>query len=268
MTTVYEDLDLPDGGAPWPASVTVRLAGAQGRPVLGRAITTQRAILGETILRTGAGINNAGVWELDLWPNSDIVPAGTTWYVERRVGCQVFSSYLTVPVTGGPFEATTLEDDPLGTITPSALGHHAGDPTLHGGGIQLDVAYIAAGVTVTGTGGGLTATAIPGLIVTVPDLARPVHLLAHVPVLQTSGGPADASWGLFRSGSMGAFAGLDAVAPAGLNTTNARPAELFAELPAHSPGDYVVGATGIGGNLTTRSGASAIGKGSLRAMAA
>lgn len=270
MTVIYEDLDLPDTGTPWPAEVRIRLAGAQGRPVLGKTVSTNKTIVGETLLRTGAGggISNAGLWQADLVPNADILPAGTTYHVARKVGCQVYESYVSVPVTGGPYEAFTLEDDPLGTITPSALSAHASDLALHGGGIEVDYAEFNTAVTVTGTGGGFTVAAVPGLTVTVPDLARPVYLFAHVPVIQPSGGPAEASWGLFVSGSLGAFAALDVVAPPDIDTTTPRHVELFARLDPLSGGDYVVGATGVGGNLTTRAGTSAIAYASLRAVAA
>lgn len=268
MTTIYEDLDLPSTDTPVPAEVRIRLAGAQGRPVLGKTVSTNKTIIGESVLRTGQGINSAGLWEMDLWPNADILPAGTTWQISRKVGCQVAVSYITVPVTGGPYEAFTREDDPLGTITPTALAAHASDPSLHGGGIEVGFDWITAAVTVTGTGGGLTAAAVPGIVVPVPDLARPVYLLGHVPATQPTGGPAEASWGIWKSTNLGAFAALDVAAPAGLNTATARTVELFARLPPFSAGDYVIGASGVGGNLTARAAASALAWASLRAVAA
>lgn len=260
MTAVYEDLDLPSGDTPVPAEVRIRLAGAQGRPVLGKTISTNKAIIGESVLRIGAGINSAGLWTLDLWPNDDIAPAGTTWQITRKVGCDKFTSYISVPVTGGPYEAFTREDDPLGTITPSALAAHGSDFTLHGGGIEVDSAVITSPVTITGTGGGLTAAAVPGLLVTAPSVPRILHIWAIVPVLQTSGGPAEATYGIFPSGSLGAFAALDVANPPGLNTTLARRAILFAELPALTPGDYVVAGTGTSSNFTTRVNPSALAK--------
>lgn len=265
MTTVYEDLDLPNGGTPQPAEVRIRLAGAQGRPVAGRVISTGKTIVGTLQLRTGAGITESGIWEADLPGNSDITPDGTTWLVERKVGCDRFEMYIDVPVTGGPYEASTLEADPLGTITPSALSGHASDVALHGGGIEVDFKAVTTSVTVTGTGGGLFATTVAGTMVTIPDLARPVYLFAHGPVIQPSGGPAEQSWGIYPASTTGVFFALDSTLPPDIDTTNTRTFDLMARLPPHSAGNYVIAATGTSGNLTARSPASTLQKLTLRA---
>jgi len=268
MTVIFEDLDLPGlpGGPPWPAEVRIRLAGAQGRPILGKTISTNKAIVGELLLSTdNGGISASGYWSVDLHPNSDILPSGTTYLVTRKVGCNEFSSYLSVPITGGPYEAFTQEDDPVGEITPSALSAHASDLLLHGGGIQYDYKYIDTATVVTGSGGGLTLAPLTGTMVTVPDVGRGVWLQAHIPVKQQPGGPTDQSWGLFKTTSgYGAFSALDAVTPASLGTVSSRHADLWAFLPAHSQGNYVVAATGQSGNLTAKADASAIQKGWLR----
>lgn len=269
MTTIYEDLDLPDTSTPWPAEVRVRLAGAQGRPVLGRQISTGVSIVGEKILTTGNGINNAGYWELDLIPTNDIQPEGTRWRVERRVpACETFVSFCNVPVTGGPYQATTIEDDLLNEITPSQLAMHAGDLALHGGGIEVDFKYIDTAVVVTGTGGGLTLAPVAGTTITVPDLARPVMLHGHGPIKQQPGGPTEQSWGIFDTASgYGAFSSLDSVTPASLGTTNSRSIDLWVRLPSHSgPKNYVIAASGQGGNLTAKADANALQRLFLRAV--
>lgn len=269
MTVIYEDLDLPDTSTPWPAEVRVRLAGAQGRPVLGKTVSTGKAIVGEKLLSTGNGITNAGIWTLDLVPNSDILPENTTYRIERSVpGCGTFLSFITVPVTGGPFEAFTVEDDPLGTITPSALAAHASRLDLHGGGIEVAFASISSTVTVTGTGGGLFSAAVAGLTVTVPDLARPVYLIGHIPAIQPPGGPAEGSFGIYPQNSLGIFAQLDGENIPDMDTTTARTVDPFVRLPAHTPGDFVIAGQGAGGNLTARVAATVLTLASLRAVAA
>lgn len=271
MTVIFEDLDLPGipGGTPWPAEVRIRLAGAQGRPVLGRTVSTNKAIVGELLLSTAnGGITDAGYWEADLHPNSDIQPEGTTYLVTRKIGCVEFSSYLTVPITGGPYEAFTREDDPLGEITPSALSAHASDSQLHGGGIEYDFKYINAATVITGSAGGLTLAPLTGTMITVPDVARAVMLHGHLPALQQTGGPTDQSWGLFNVAlGYGAFAALDAVTPASLGTVASRHVDLWARVPAHSPGNYVIAGTGQSGNLTAKANASDIQKAFLQALA-
>lgn len=271
MTVVVEDLDLPAGSAPYPAEVRIRLAGPQGRPMVGKAISTGHTFVGELVLTRDAGINSAGVWSADLWPNSDITPPGSMWRVERRVpGCaQVPVSFLTVPVTGGPYDPFTLEDDLLGTITPTALAAHAGDVDLHGGGREIAIAVTSTAVTITGTGGGLFNAVVPGLSVSVPDLARPVYLIAHVPGLRpASDAPTAASFGIYPASNVGLFAALDGVPIPDYNLTAVRTVDPFARLAPHSAGDYVVAGMGSGGNLTVRMGASVLNLASLRAVAA
>lgn len=270
MTIIYEDLDKPDDTGPWPAEVRIRLAGAQGRPVLGRKISTGGTIVGETLLSTAnGGIDASGVWALDLWPTSDISPGGTTWRIERRIpDCQEFVTYVTAPITGGPYEASTREDDPLGEITPSALASHAADLALHGGGIEIAFQKISTSVIVTGSSGGLVATAVPGLVITVPDLARPIYLHGHIPAIQPVGGPAEANAGIYIQGSTGVFASLDSVPIPDMDTATARTVDLWARLPAHSPNNFVVAGTGASGNLTMKINASLVTLAFLRAIAA
>lgn len=269
MTVVFEQLQLPAGGAPNPVSVLVRLAGAQGRPVRGETVSTNTAIVGSKFLTIGNGIDSSGYWELDLQPSSDILPPGTTWYCRRQVGCDLYESYLSVPITGGPYEAFTLEDDPLGTITPSALSAHASDLALHGGGVELDFKFVNTAIVVTGSSGGLIMAPVTGTRVTVPDLARPVYLHGHIQAEQQSGGPTEQSWAVMKDdGIYGVFASLDSINPAGLNTTVPRPGNLWARLPAHSQGNYLICGTGSGGNLTAKLFGSAINLVFLRAFTA
>lgn len=270
MTVIYEDLDLPDSSTPWPAEVRIRLAGAQGRPVLGKKISTGGTIVGELLLSTAnGGIDGSGVWSADLWPSSDISPEGTTWRIERNVpACQSFVTFITSPITGAPVEASTVEDDPLGEIAASALSAHAGRLDLHGGGIEVAFASISTTVVVTGTSGGLVTAAVPGLLISVPDLARPIYVIGHVPGLQQSGGPAEGTFGIYPQGSLGIFAGLDSVPVPDMDTTTVRSVEPFGRLPSHSPGNYVIAGTGTGGNLTLKCAASVLNLASIRAVAA
>jgi len=127
MTVLRGNLDLPDGTAPNPASVRVRLSGAQGRPVLGYRISNGHEVGGEVVLTyANGGIAADGTWQVDLAPTSDISPEGSLFRVHRVLpdGAQ-YVTFHTVPATGGPYEAYTQEDDPLGTVAPSALSAHA-----------------------------------------------------------------------------------------------------------------------------------------------
>lgn len=270
MTVITEDLDLPDTTTPYPAAVRIFLAGAQGRPIVGHRVSTDTTIVGEIRLtRENGGINAAGVWMADLAPNADILPSGTTWYVQRLVpGCvDPEPLYLTVPVTGGPYSPFEVEDDPLGTIPPSALFGHAADIDLHGGGIELDYKELTTAITVTGTGGGLTTAPVTALTVTVPDVPRPVYLYAWLPAIQTSGGPAEQSWGIFPNGAYGAFSALAAAQPPDIDTTNPRGQPIVARLDPLSGGLYTIAGSGVGGNLTARLSGTTIGPALFYAVA-
>jgi hypothetical protein len=210
MTTMTGNLDLPGGDAPVPVEVRIRLAGAQGRPVLGTQISTGVEIAGELVLTVGDGIDVDGVWTATgLVGNADISPGGTTYRVERRVaGVVTHVTFHTVPTTGGPYAAYTLEDDPLGEITPSALSAHAATRGIGGhipeGGVDgyvltrdtdpgnaFGVLWTAGG---GGGGGGVTSVngdAGPDVDLSPGDLNPPAPLAsdytAHV-ALQGSAG--------------------------------------------------------------------------------
>jgi hypothetical protein len=71
-------------------------------------------------------------------------------------------------------------DDPEWTGQGSeAPNPHVGDNTLHGGGIEGQYAEIT-----TNTGNlavtAFTMTAVPGLVITVPELLRPIYLVGQI----------------------------------------------------------------------------------------
>lgn len=175
---VYETGLLPCGGASR-STVKITLWGA-GVAVAGHDNTSSSLIHGECVVQP----DSSGFWSVDLVPNSDISPENTTYKIERTTGCGKIVSYINVPAEGGPYEAFTIEGDPMNSITPSALSGHAGDLDLHGGGIEIAYAEITASVRVTGTGAGFGGEMreIPGLQVVIPDLDRPIYLESKIQV--------------------------------------------------------------------------------------
>lgn len=250
MPIVYEDLDLPAGGSP-NAEVRITLAGAGGRPIAGRVQSTGKTVVGTTVLTyDNGGINSAGIWSADLVSNTDILPENTTYLIEREIGCDVPQFFVSVPASGGPFEASTIEDDPLNSIEPSVLSQHAADLALHGGGIEVGYQDLTTAVTVTGAA--LALGQVPGLQIAVPDLNRPVYLYGRVFLATVaSAGAQDVQACLANAtavtgGQVNALAALDAVFFEGTDD-DSLPTVLymFARLPAHSAGTYVVGASRV-----------------------
>lgn len=250
MPVVFEDLDLPAGGAP-NAEIRITLVGAGGRPITGRVVSTGKKIVGTSRLTYyNGGINSQGIWSADLVANSQILPANTTYLIEREVGCDTPQIFVSVPASGGPFEASTIEDDPLNSIEPSILSQHAADLSLHGGGIELDYAELTTTVTVTGAA--LAVGNIATMQLTVPDLNRPVYLYGNLYVATVVGaGAQDVQGGI---ASISSLSGSQINALGLLNATflegvddDALPTllEFFVRLPPHSAGDYVIGASRV-----------------------
>lgn len=174
MPTVYEDLDLPGGLTPT-AAIEIYLAGAGGKPVLGQQISTGKTIAGTRRLSLGNGINDAGQWQLDLPGNDDIVPSGTTWRVHRRCDCHVYDTFISVPVTGGPYEALLLEDDPLNAIDQSTLATMRAD-------IDEELFFTQQ----TANQGPVTSTSfvdLTNLVATIEVPDKPFILEANIPLL-------------------------------------------------------------------------------------
>lgn len=271
MPIVYEDLDLPAGGSP-NAEVRITLVGAGGRPIAGRVQSTGKTVVGTTILTyDNGGINSAGIWSAGLVSNTDILPANTTYLIEREVGCNVPQIFVSVPASGGPFEASTIEDDPLNAIEPSVLSQHGADLALHGGGIELAWQDMTTVATVTGAA--FTIAQIPGLQVVVPDLARPVHLLARVFLATVSGAGAQdvqaciAPSSAVTGGQINALSVIDAVFFEGTDD-DAIPTDkwMYARLPAHSAETYVVGASRVTSPFNVRVLNSALSKSFITAL--
>lgn len=245
MTIVFEDLDLP-GGGDIKCAIEVVLWGA-GRPTVGTQVSTNKKIVGVT----HPPVDAAGQWSLDLVGNDDIVPTGTTYRISRNcTGCDEDITFISVPVTGGPFETTSMEVDAMNSVTPPQLSIHASDFNLHGGGFELDFASLSSEVTVTGSAGAVAI--VTGVQVTVPDLPRPIYLFGKAPFKQPPGaGPAEAVLAINPALNLGALAILDHTFLEGLNTdAETTTAFVVVRLPPHSAGDYALTAKGNTSNFT------------------
>jgi hypothetical protein len=269
---VFENFDTPCGGAfggAPPVYVEITLWGA-GRPIVGQTS------VGTTIIGTSRHYpDESGIWSCDLVGNEDIIPDGTTYQIKRVVGCDEQITFITVPVTGGPFVAGTLEDDPMNSITPSSLSVHASNLELHGGGLELAYAEITSNVVVTGSGAGFgTLADIPGLIIAVPDLARPIYLEGKLQVSSLTG-TVSAQAGIAPDDPAGNQVSVlnckDAVTLHNVTTNDTEPYRIpivTARLPPHSPGNYVLAARRFNTPFGIKVIASSILRAWIRAVAA
>lgn len=92
MATITELLDLPAGGTPDGATVSIELVGAKGLPVEGFVTGTA------TIIGRLAPTVTAGAWSAVLVANDSITPSGTVYKrtVKPRAG-KSFADYFEVP---------------------------------------------------------------------------------------------------------------------------------------------------------------------------
>lgn len=133
MTTITEDLDLPDGTDPQLVKVSLELWGA-GAPVTGYEQGS-----GKTI--AGAAYASGAPWSItNVVGNSAIdAPAGTVYRLTRTWPglLEPLVDFLDVPAGSGTFRVDEILTDPPAAVESSALGIHARDtiagPTqLHG----------------------------------------------------------------------------------------------------------------------------------------
>jgi hypothetical protein len=232
---VYENIDLPGTGAPR-GLVEIELWGA-GRPTIGRNVSDGSLIAGRKQIVT----DDAGQWSADLVPNTDITPENTTYRCRRFIDCEVFTSYLNVPASGGPYEAFTIGEDAMNEIPASALAAHSADLALHGGGIEVDYSEMASNMTVTGSAAVLGA--VTPLAVTVPDLDRPVYVFFDLHMLTPTGsGDSIAGIGPWDgvSPTVGVFSLLGGVYGEGVDSDSI-PTHYFGavRIASHTPGLYL-----------------------------
>lgn len=115
MPIVQEDIDPPGNVEDPTVVVLIDLWGA-GQPIRGYHPNTGTTVAG---VRTIYAVN--GSWSVDLLSNEEIEPSGTTYRIRRVTGCDMHTSFISVPASGGPYEAFTIEEDPSNMVVPSAL---------------------------------------------------------------------------------------------------------------------------------------------------
>lgn len=134
MTLVREDMDLPGRQAPL-AEVRIELAGEGCLPLSPAYSFTpepNRTVIGAKRLKPGHGIAPDGSWQLDLVPNSALVPAGTAYRITRTTSDgDVSVSCISVPVTGGPFEVSQLLVAAPASVADAALDQHIAETLEH-----------------------------------------------------------------------------------------------------------------------------------------
>lgn len=261
---VYEQGLTPCGGAS-KSFVKITLWGA-GRAIAGRDVVNGTLVQGECTVIPDA----SGYWQVDLTPTSYIAPENTTYRIERTNGCEPIVSYITVPSEGGPYEAFTIEGDPMNTITPSALSAHAGDLTLHGGGIEVDYAEITSSVPVTGAATSLQM--VTGLSVDIPDIPRPVDVTARAHITTSTTSPIDVGlsnqWDGITASQIFIFFLIDSTTYEPTTSSITATVNLYFRVPANSPQTIAVCARATNSPYIATVVASTLQKSSIRARTA
>jgi hypothetical protein len=158
MTTITEDIDLPDGTDPSSVCVSLQLWGATV-PVTGSEQGTGKSIAG-VARATGTPwtiSNVVGNTAIDA-PTGTVYKLTRTWPGLR----DPLIDYITVPATGGPYRVDQILTTAPAAVDPSGLAAHAANALLHGGGQLLGYADRATSFPVTST----SPTDVTGLTIT------------------------------------------------------------------------------------------------------
>lgn len=235
MTTITETVLTP-GDAPLSrGTVKIDVVGTNADPVT--AFRPDGTIVHELDL----ALDSNGAWARDLDPTSVLQPSGVLY--RRRInidGIPAATDIFDAPASG-TFQLGDVLETPPGAL-PSASPSN-----------EVDVAEeVTSDITGLATGGVLQLIAVPGIVVTVPDLARPVWIMAQA-VLDFDNAPASIACAIAAPGSSAlgqqiAFAGGVTNIDTDLVSQTA-----WALLPAHSPGDRQMFVwASIGGSIDVR----------------
>lgn len=172
MTTVTEDVDLPgiEDNFTTPVTITISVVGENGRDIRAFHASTGVTLISPNKFRLDSADTT---WSLDLLPNDELTPSGTTYKRVVTVGTKFQSEdFFFVPDMGGPFSVQDLLTDPPETLESSALATHAADTTLHAGSELFYAERAATSDIVVPAGSGASSyipiTGAEG-VVTVPD---------------------------------------------------------------------------------------------------
>lgn len=189
------------------------------------------------------------------------LPAGATSGLTYRIGLLVVTDddrdrvAGTVRVTDSPgpsvMEATVvLSEGEVVDVTVPPAPVPATPPS-----IELDVAEIEDGPDPSfSTGGLLGLVPVPGMVVTVPDVARPVYIHCEA-LVNHSGAPANVGVAIAAPGS-GALGDQVAIGPAYVaadSPTSLMSSDCWHRLDPNSPGDWQMFLwAGTAGDITLR----------------
>lgn len=236
MPTVTGKVAKPDLSAKDVTSVTMELVDGNGNPVRAFRTSTDETIVGPQPLT----LTN-GSYSVVLPGNVDLNPAGTRY--RRRIylpGGSTVDDLLIVPATAGPYTEEDILASPLvpvPTATPSNEIAHAVRTTSPGGLVT----------------NGLNMVAVPLLVITIPDLDRPVWVWAQNYMTSNTANVNVGTTIALVGSTLGQQVGI---AQSFVGATGKVGAPVaWARLPAHSPGDYQSFVTGDASTITLTAGA-------------
>lgn len=135
MTVIQNKVVNAAGGPVVGARVTVRLYTGDtpdgGPPQPGFVPGQQQTLVDMALMTTDA----AGLWTIDLIPNSEIIPASSLYQITEEPNAGTVKRYfIQVPPAGGPFFAgDILVDPPTVSFEPSGLQEHLASLNPHPG---------------------------------------------------------------------------------------------------------------------------------------
>jgi len=181
-----------------------------------------------------------GAYTVTIPGNTDLNPANTRWRRRIYFGQDIYTDYLVVPPSGGPYQEEDIAQDivALPTTTPS------NESAFFSLGVNQGVTIVS----------GFVLVPVPTFIVVVPDSARP-HIflgcvnLSHATVANANLFAGIALVGETTIGNAKGYGNLVA-GPTGVGVN----VSFVGRVPPHSAGSYQVMVNGPAGSITVTGG--------------
>jgi len=224
------------------ASVEFELVDQFGTPVRAWKSATDETIISRQPVTLDP---STGAYTITIPGNTDLNPANTRWRRRIYFGQDIYTDYLVVPPSGGPYQEEDIAQDivALPTTTPSNESSF------------FSLGASSSALTVTT---GFVLLPVPTFVVTIPDSARPHIFLGAINMKHATVASATlwAAICVVGDTAIANAKGIGQATAAAANSTVT--ASFVGRVPAHSAGSYQVMVNGPAGDITVIGGSNGI----------